>query len=341
MDSVIRYVCMLEIISVAPKDGFTTNEIQKKLQDIGFTLSSRSLQKDLVKLMKHYPLVCNNRVRPHRWSFASEYQGSFAPMDVASAVNTILVSEYLPNVIPVSLLSQLSPQLDRAKSFIQSYYDKTYATWLEKVKIVPNGKVLEPAKISRGDWAIVCEAIMSNKALDVSYESLSKGKTISCTLHPYGLMIRQSTTYVLGANNNYDDVRQYALHRCVSLKLSSETFRPNPDFTVQKYIDDGGAGVTFSDEQLYLEALISKDLYQRLRETKLSGTQIILETESDQWFLIRAMIPDDRDTRSWLLSQGAEIIVRRPDSLRAEILDQVSSIQKLSHELENLALKTN
>lgn len=25
MDSVIRYLCMLEIISVAPKDGFTTS----------------------------------------------------------------------------------------------------------------------------------------------------------------------------------------------------------------------------------------------------------------------------------------------------------------------------
>ncbi|WP_191600058.1 WYL domain-containing protein [Marinomonas algicola] len=116
-------------------------------------------------------------------------------MDVSSALNTILVNEYLLGIIPASLLSQLSPQLNRAKSFIQSQSDDTYSNWLEKVKIVLDGKLLVPAQIESGSWDIVCEAVMSNKVVDVEYYSHSKDKVHSYTLHPYGLMIRKSATY--------------------------------------------------------------------------------------------------------------------------------------------------
>lgn len=336
MDSIIRYISILELMPIEPKPGISTKDILEKLEEKGFSVSLRNLQRDLVALAKHYPIICNDKVRPHRWCFASDYQGSFAAMDASSAVSTILVNEYLLGIMPVPLLSQLSPQLNRAKSFIQSHSDSTYVNWLEKVKIVPEGKVLVPASIDPIIWATVCEAIMSNKALDVVYISHAKDKIQSFILHPYGLMIRKSATYVLGSYNDYDDVRQYALHRFTSLKLSSSVFRPNLSFSLQRYIDAGESGVKYSDESIHLVALINRGLAKRLEETKLSDTQAILETESKEWFLLRAVIPDDRDTRSWLLGQGASVIVREPISLREELLKEVASIAELSESLRGL-----
>lgn len=339
MDSVIRYISILELLPIAPKPSISTKDILKKLEHKGFSVTSRSLQRDLVALAKYYPIICNDKVRPHRWRFSEDYQGSFAAMDASSAVSTILVNEYLLGIMPAPLLSQLSPQLNRAKSFIQSHSDSTYVNWLEKVKIVQDGKVLMPAQVEPDIWATVCEAIMSNKALDMAYYSRSKDKVHSGVLHPHGLMVRKSATYVLGAYNDYDNVRQYALHRFISVKLSSSDFRPNPSFSLQCYIDDGESGVKYSDESFHLVALIDKGLAKRLEETKLSDTQTILETDSEEWFLLRAVIPDDRDTRAWLLSQGARLIVREPVSLRDELLEEVASIQTLSISLSRLGLK--
>ncbi|CUB06973.1 Predicted DNA-binding transcriptional regulator YafY, contains an HTH and WYL domains [Marinomonas fungiae] len=339
MDSVIRYISILELLPIAPKPSLSTKDILEKLEHKGFSVNPRSLQRDLVALAKYYPIICNDKVRPHRWRFSEDYKGSFAAMDVSSAVSTILVNEYLLSIMPASLLSQLSPQLNRAKSFLQSHSDSTYFNWLEKVKIVPDGKVLMPAQIESGVWATVCEAIMSNKALDVEYYSRSRDKVHLGVFHPYGLIIRKSATYVLGSYNDYENVWQYALHRFRSVKLSSSDFRPNPSFSLQCYIDDGEPGFKYSDESLHLVALIDKGLAKRLEETKLSDTQTILETDSEEWLLLRAVIPDDRDMRSWLLSQGASLIVREPVSLRDELLEEVASIQALSISLNGLGLK--
>lgn len=341
MNTAIRYINILELLPVEPKPGISTIDILAKLEEKGAQTGVRNLQRDLAFLAKYYPIMRNDMVRPHRWRFASDYQGSFAAMDVSSAVSTILVNEYLIGIMPTPLLAQLSPQLNRAKNFLQSSSDKTYSNWLDKVKIIPDGKALIPATIDSSMWATVCDAIMSNKALDVIYDSHAKDKIQSFVLHPYGVMIRKSATYVLGSYNEYDDVRQYALQRFKSLKVSSVDFRPNPSFSVQTYIDNGESSLKFSDESIQLEALISPGLARRLEETKLSESQIILKTMSSEWFCLRAVIPDDRDTRCWLLSQGAEIVVRAPLSLREGILHEARQIINLSYSLSSLEIDMN
>jgi predicted DNA-binding transcriptional regulator YafY len=339
MNSVIRYINILELLPIEPKQGVTTKDILEKLEKKGTPLTLRTLQRDLVDLIKHYPITCNNRVRPHRWRFSSDYQGSFAAMDVSSAVSTILVNEYLLGIMPAPLLTQLSPQLNRAKSFLQSYSDKTYTNWLEKVKIIPDGKILMPASVDPKIWTIVCDAIMSNKALDVAYDSHKKDGTQTFTLHPYGLMIRKSATFVLGSYNDYQDVRQYALHRFKSLKLSLTDFRPNSSFSIQKYIDNGEQSLKYSDQSIHLEALISKGLARRLEETKLSDSQLILKTSSVEWLFLRAVIPDDWDTYCWLRSQGSEIIVREPSSLKQDLLQEAATLIGLSERLQMLEVE--
>lgn len=333
MDHIIRYICILEQMPIAPKPSISTKDMLEKLEEKGFSVTLRSLQRDLAALAKYYPIICNNKVRPNRWCFTEDYQGSFAAMDVPSAVSTILVNEYLQSIMPAPLLAQLNPQLNRAKSFLKSQSDKTYASWMDKVRIIPDGKSLVPASIDPDVWELICDAIMSNKALDVAYCSHKKNELKSFTLHPYGLMVRKSATYVIGSYNDYKDVRQYALQRFRSLEFSRESFRPNPNFSVKKYIDSGESGFKYSDEPIHLSALISKDLAKRLAETKLSNSQLILNTPNVEWFILRAVVPDDRDTRVWLRGQGASVVVHEPAFLREEMMSEAEKLLKLSDEL--------
>ncbi len=83
---------------------------------------------------------------------------------------------------------------------------------------------------------------------------------------------------VLGSYDDHIDIRQYALHRFKSMKLSSSCYRPKPSFSLQKYIDAGESGVKYSNESIHLVALVNRMLAKRLLETKLSDTQVILDT---------------------------------------------------------------
>lgn len=174
MNSIIHHIKILELLPTEPKKAISTLDILEILNKDDASIELRTLQRDLADLAKYYPIDCNNKVRPHRWRFTSDYQGSFAAMDVPSAVSTILVNEYLQNIMPAPLLAQLKPQLNGAKTFLKSQSDKTYTNWLDKVKIVPDGKALVPASVDFVLWENVCDVIMFNKALDVSYYSHNK-----------------------------------------------------------------------------------------------------------------------------------------------------------------------
>ena len=199
MNTAIRYINILELLPVEPKPGISTIDILAKLEEKGAQTGVRNLQRELAFLAKYYPIMRNVMVRPHRWRFASDYQGSFAAMDVSSAVSTILVNEYLIGIMPTPLLAQLSPQLNRAKNFLQSSSEKTYSNQLDKVKIIPDSKAMNPETIDSSIWAKVCDTIMSNKALDVIYDSHAKDKIQTMSINTYGVIIRKEDTYVLGS----------------------------------------------------------------------------------------------------------------------------------------------
>jgi hypothetical protein len=70
-DTVVRQWTMLARIPLAPSK-VDTGTLQAHLASRGYRVDPRSIQRDLRKLARVLPLVCDSVHRPHGWSWARD-----------------------------------------------------------------------------------------------------------------------------------------------------------------------------------------------------------------------------------------------------------------------------
>lgn len=62
---------LLETLRAIPREGkVSTTDLARKLEDAGFPINTRSVQRDLERLSQIYPLVSDTRSKPFGWQWA-------------------------------------------------------------------------------------------------------------------------------------------------------------------------------------------------------------------------------------------------------------------------------
>ena len=166
------------------------------------------------------------------------------------------------------------------------------------------------------------------QALDVEYLARSSNNAKAYVLHPHGLVVRHSVTYLLATVNDYDDVRQFPLQRILTATPSKQAYRLQVDFDLQSYIDNGGFGYAAEGAQKWvtLRARIDQDAARMLSETHLSEQQSFSEPAADGWVELTAVVPNDQQTLWWLQGFGARFDVLEPQEWREAIREQARQI---------------
>lgn len=152
-------------------------------------------------------------------------------------------------------------------------------------------------------------------------------KTKSYVLHPLALVQRGVISYLVARVEPYQDVLLFAMHRLSSAQVLEAKPAHAPDgFTLAQYLQSGA--LQFSDGNSFaLEVKINDDLAMHLRETPLSDDQTI--TAGEQWHKLTATVMDSWQLHWWILSQGEQIEIIAPTTLRAEIKQRLQ--QALQH----------
>lgn len=324
-DTLFRYLTMLQLIPRAPQYR-ATSTLQTLLEERGYKVDIRSIQRDLEKMSAHFPLWCNRESRPFRWSFDPSFKSNLPAMDTPTALTLVLAEEYLTGLLPQVAVEQLNAQFHTAKKFLDGLERNSFAHWRQYVKALPNGKALIPAVISSETWQTVTDALLNSEALEVSYLSRDRVEPRQYRLHPQGIVVRHSATYLLAMVNDYEDIRQFALHRIQSIQISQLPYRAKPDFSLNNYIAQGAFGYPIEQGNTLLKARIKSDIARILSETPVSESQKLTSTEEDGWVLLEAEVPNDQQTQWWLQSFGANIDVLEPKSWRQAILQQAQEI---------------
>lgn len=325
MDTLFRYIAMLQLIPRAPQYKATTT-LQTLLEEKGFTVNLRSIQRDLERISGHYPLICDQSERPYRWSFDPNFKSTLPAMDTATALTLVLAEEYLKGLLPQIAVDKLSPQFHDARKFLDGLRENGFADWARQVRAIPNGKALLPAAIAPPVWQGISDALLQRQAIEVHYLSRQKQEVKQFTLHPQGLVVRHSVSYLLATVNDYEDIRQFALHRIQQLAPSKSTFRPQPTFSVEHYIADGAFGYPLDRQQVQLVARIDPSVAWTLAETPVSEQQQLSTPDEDGWVTLTATVPNDQQTQWWLMGFGARVEVLEPMKWREAIAEQASNM---------------
>ena len=327
-DTLSRRLALLALLPRYPGEA-TAAELHRRLLGRGYEVDLRTVQRDLHHLSNGQQLTCDESQHPYRWSLTADAPLNLANLDTPTALALNLAERHLEALLPHSVLEQLRPHFANARRHLDGLQQNGLAHWARRVRALPNGKALLPAEVDPHVWQLVSTALVERRQLQVDYLSRSKADIKTLRLHPAGIVSRHSITYLIGTANDYDDLRQFALHRIKRAELLDEPAREHPDFDIDRYIESGAFSGRQAEGSVELMADVSPQIAWLLRETPLSTEQRLEGVPGTDWQRLHVWVPMDQETLWWVFGLGENVKVYEPMEWATEIKDRTSQLREL------------
>lgn len=298
------------------------SEITAKLNDAGYAVSVRTVQRDLKELSEIFPIQLNDKnARDYGWRWTKGANLNIPGMSVSEALAMRLVEMHLKQLLPTAMLDGLQGVFGLAKiklDELERHNNNHARDWLDKVRIVQPAQPLLPPRVNQDIQSDIYRAVLENRQLSASYNAAGSKETKEYVLHPLGIIMRGSASYMVASAWDYSDVRLYALHRFSKVTILDNAAKRPSGFNLDKAIAGGLADFAYQGEPIQLEIRCEEWVAAYLAETPLSTDQTAKQ-EADGWIRLTATVNDTWQLRWWLMGQGAGIEVCAPATLRAEI----------------------
>jgi predicted DNA-binding transcriptional regulator YafY len=306
------------LLNKIPKhgNGITSSELVALLSDQGIEVTKRTVERDLSNLCSDGTIDHADETKPYRWKRLGVSVLDQPGIEIADAVAVTLAKEVLHQLLPTALAETLKPKFDQAQRVLEANQSNNrFAQWADNVRYIPPSLPFLPPTVSAGVRKGVHEGLLKGLQLTVQYANSEASKYSDLTLHPLALIQNGPVAYLVATTFEYPDVRLYALHRMRSPKPTTEPANRPVDFSLDAFLD--GGGMEFGDgKMIQLEARVSRKLACYLAETKLAEDQ---QLRTDNGYILTATVKNSWLLKFWILSQGEEITVISPASLRSQI----------------------
>lgn len=312
-----------EMLKLLPSrsPGITAREVTLHLKEAGYEVSKRTVERDLNELSLQFGIACNDAAMPYGWHWIPGKQQDFGSIDLVDALSLTLAEEVLTQILPPSMLSVLSPKFSQARKKLSALSDHPMVRLRDKVRYIPITLNFQPPKLRPHILESLQQAVATEHQIEVRYAPFNSNSK-ELRLHPLSLVQRGNATYLLATTFDYPDVLLYAVHRFEKITLLDEPAQIPEGYSVDAHLATGalefGGG-----QEITLKAKLSDALAMYLTETPLHPDQKI--QHRDDCYQLTAKVHDSWQLQFWILSQGAEIEVLQPKSLRAQIRTSLES----------------
>ena len=327
-DTMLRHLAMLGCIPVYPRDKSTRRMLEElREMDSDYEVSVRSIQRNLERLSRLFPITCEMRGRTNYWYWTDQHALIQLPsMSEPTAFALRLAADHLRAIMPPSALRPLEPYFRQADRVLEH---TALGRWRDKAAIIERGPVLKPPAVASDVQDAVYTALMENRKVEVYYRARYRARGQRIVLNPLGVVVRTGIIYLVATSWDYEDIRHYVLQRMSKPVLLDESARRMPGFRLSEYIrDQKQFSYPLSDQRLHLQALFDSDVGLHLMESRL-GSGHRTSVQEDGRVLVEATVSDTADLRWWLLGFGSGVEVLEPESLRTEMRDQARRMWEL------------
>ncbi len=319
-----------EMLQLLPKKlpGITSSELQQKLDNYGYPVVKRTVERDLQALSEAFPILCNDKGKPYGWYWNPNAGTNLPGITLAEALSLRLVEDLLKPLLPNAILNSLQSQFNQAQAKLASLQaENATANWQNKVRHVSPSLPLLPPKLDATILETVQQALLHDQQLEVDYQGANTEHAARRTLHPLALVQRGSITYLVATAFHYQDVRLFALHRFCSASIRPEPAQRLAEFDIDAYIAAGH--LHFGDEltPIQFKAWVRDDLAAQLEESRLSEDQILLK-DSAGGYQLRATVIDCWQLEWWIKSMGSAIVVFEPTALKESLLTDLQAVMR-------------
>lgn len=317
-DTLIRQWHMLRLVPRYPYKA-TVQYMRSALQSDGYDVSDRTVQRDLNELSLVFPLTVDDREKPYGWSWQKDAPSFNLPgLTMPEALTLTLAEQHLKSLLPMSMMSQLKPYFDAARQRLDAEPQPHRGrSWLDKVRTVPSTQPLIPPKVRPEAQAVITEALLQERQVDIQYRKRGEKKDSIYRMHPLALVQRGPMLYLYCRLFDFEDVRILAMNRITSATLLNEVAIYPKGFSLDEKVE---AGVwSFGEgKKVSIELLFETGSGSHLLESPLSKDQKFEELDDGKLKII-ATVADTPQLRWWLLGLGTNVEVLSPLPLRGEI----------------------
>ena len=314
-----------ELLKLLPgrAPGTTSRELAEALEGAGFVVSKRTVERDLSELSRLFPIVCNAKGRPYGWYWAKDASIDMPGISVAEALSLSLIEQIIKPLIPKSVMQSVQPRFRQAKKTLNGLKSgQKLSNWTEKVAHVPASLPQHPPLVKPKILETVQNALLHEKVLEVTYQSMGKQEASNLRLHPFGLVQRAAVTYLVASAEPYEQPRLFAMQRIEKAQQTDTQAILPDDFLLQDYLDSGALQFGSGKEIKLKVRLFSDDVVRSLTESPISEEQEI--HEDDEGAVLVANVKDSWQIRWWLLSYAELVEVLAPEALRSEAVRRLS-----------------
>lgn len=320
----------LVIMGMMGPTYLTSRQIHSKLINEGFSVSQRTVERDLSELPNIFPqnISVNDRSKPFGYKLPIDSKKA-SGMSPAEAVCLQLAFDYLNPLLPNKSLDPIAPYLREAESVLEMVSARKMRNWKKKVLTLNEGFQLNQAKVSSEILSGIHNALWDEKMIHAQYTSKYKKSSSSYELHPGGLVYRGRISYLICSFDSQPEKIVYLpLHRFKTVNVLDKL-----SVLKDKDISDlakGLLGFQVSEEKIKIRLKFSQMAGGHLYETPISQKQKI-RLSNDGFIIVEDEVVDDMELRFWIQGFADRVEVLGPKKLREEF--KLSS-QRLSNMYE-------
>jgi predicted DNA-binding transcriptional regulator YafY len=327
-DTLFRQWHMLRLVPRHPSK-ITVQDVRRSLEREGFTITERSVQRDLNDLSDIFPLYCDDREKPYGWSWDRDAASFDLPgLTTPEALALAMAEQYLRDLLPLPMIDLLKPEFRAARKALDAQPQPHRGrSWLDKVRAVPPTQPLVPPKVAPGVQETISDALLRERQVNIRYQHRGEKKAAEWRIHPLALIQRGPVLYLWCRIFDYDDPRMLPIHRITSAELLDDPVQYPPGFSIDTLVTNGATDFG-TGERIMVELVFDPGYGDHLLETPLGKDQEV-EPLADESLRVSATVADTPQLRWWLLGFGEGVEVVAPVALRKSMAATAQAMARI------------
>jgi len=310
-----------EILKHLPRypSKVTASEITGRLAKSGLEVEKRTIERDLIKLSRVFPVVCDERSKPFGWAWAKDAAAFSLPgLATSEALSLCLVERYLSGLLPNASLEFLQPHFREAHRKLGNPVSRPgHRSWLDKVRVLPPTQPRVPPTIDAAVQKTMYDALLDEREVKISYRHRGSSEPKGYRVWPLTIVQRGQVMHVVAKLPEEEIIRRFALNRIVSAETTDKKFDYPKNYDPDQWLSEGNLGFGGSEKAMVIlefqqeagEPIVERPLAEDQRTECLPDGKIRI---SSQLVINRQLI-------WWILGYGNQVEVIAPDSLRTAI----------------------
>ncbi|MGI2152429.1 MULTISPECIES: helix-turn-helix transcriptional regulator [Shewanella] len=324
--AIFRNLLMLDNLPTFPARGMTLSEIHTLLEDEGFELSMRTIQRDLKMLSEWANLGYeDDDLGYRRWFRDLKKRNVLDILPTSEAFMLVLSEQLLRRVLPLHQSDKLEAWLNQANVTLSSKH--LYANWMKKVRVVSDNYpiIYDEQHIDEPYRKIIYESVLNEKVISIGYQSSELSDKKYYTLNPLGLIIREQSHYLVATKEESPEVPQlFLFHKIVSVQKEYLGITKPKSFTLDEYYAKNPTGWLLEDTLTTVELKVKHYALDVVKHNKLSIDQQLEQIDETWWKVTMTCYPT-YDLIGWILKFGQDVVCLSPSSLKQFVVKRLQA----------------